>query len=360
MKIFNGRVKKILFFCFVFTIGFEAAAVFYFSKSYEALLSNNYPVSPESSDQNGELALINNLWERYNGLAVNVENYNRKVTAGFIFFSIFTFTLACLFTALFFLNEIAQEKAEQNHKKELAQRDDVIRHYARLSSVVQIPRDIVHQWKQPLNNLKMIVSNMRDSVSEEDYDQLGGLSDDANKVIRLFSDTIDDFNNLFVSESEDSIFDIKDILDYVVLLFRGVINENGIQCNVEYDGNLRIYGKKSRLTQVFNNMMDNSIYAIKENNTQKGIISIVCRENDRDISVTFRDNGGGIPREILDHVFSAYFTSKGSKGSGLGLSICREIISQFFGGSMEFRNMENGAEFIVSIPKFGGEGYGQG
>jgi signal transduction histidine kinase len=368
MQIFTkGRVKTLLLLFFILSITLEVLILLYFSKAYETLfeqLKNNglvlYNRNYYGSFGINNSALNNNqsgksLLEDYINLFRNVEVFNRKVSASIIFFAILNLFQSILLAAASFLYEIIQEKNKKDYQKQLTYRDNVIHHYAHLSSLAGISSDIIHQWKQPLNNLMMIISNIQDSVAEKDYEILDDLSVDAKKAITLLSSTINDFKEMLISESDDSLFDIKDVVDNVTLLFKSTLTENGIRCKTEYDGNLRIHGKKSRLMQVFNNLFDNSIYAIKDRKIQNGLITIGCHESNREVIVLFEDNGGGISKDMQENVFNAYYTSKGSQGSGLGLSISNEVLSKYFNGNMEFRNTGTGVEFKLIIPKFFGE-----
>jgi len=73
----------------------------------------------------------------------------------------------------------------------------------------------------------------------------------------------------------------------------------------------------------------------------------------RDAAV--RDNGGGIPEEILDRIFDPYFTTK-ADGSGIGLYMSKMIIELHMKGSITAKNIEGGVEFIVSVPLVEGVG----
>ena len=68
-----------------------------------------------------------------------------------------------------------------------------------------------------------------------------------------------------------------------------------------------------------------------------------------------RDNGGGIPAEILERIFDPYFSTKES-GTGIGLYMSKMIIERNMKGGITARNIEGGTEFIVFSPLAGGNG----
>ena len=68
-------------------------------------------------------------------------------------------------------------------------------------------------------------------------------------------------------------------------------------------------------------------------------------------TIRIRDNGGGIPQDLLpDKIFEEHVSTKGDKGSGIGLSICRSIIEQHMGGRIWAHNVDDGAEFVIELP----------
>jgi C4-dicarboxylate-specific signal transduction histidine kinase len=83
--------------------------------------------------------------------------------------------------------------------------------------------------------------------------------------------------------------------------------------------------------------------------TQGRIDIGLSKGGDGKVLVTVKDNGGGIPDEIIDRIFNTYFTTKaGEKGTGIGLYISKTIIEDM-GGALTARNVNGGAEFTISL-----------
>ncbi len=101
------------------------------------------------------------------------------------------------------------------------------------------------------------------------------------------------------------------------------------------------------LSQVFMNLIGNSVDAIKE----KGNITIQTRNLSDKLIVSIADDGMGIPEKVRSNIFNPFFTTKGvGKGTGLGLSIVHGIIEKH-GGKIEVVSEEGkGAEFIIELP----------
>ena len=103
-----------------------------------------------------------------------------------------------------------------------------------------------------------------------------------------------------------------------------------------------------KLIQVWNHLLQNSIHSIQTNG--EIIISVRKGITKPSVLVSFQDNGKGISDDIKEKIFDPFFTTKKSgEGSGLGLHICREIISQH-SGTISFESNPKKTIFTVEIP----------
>jgi signal transduction histidine kinase len=112
------------------------------------------------------------------------------------------------------------------------------------------------------------------------------------------------------------------------------------------------------ISRVFLNIINNACYStnIKKKELKDAyvpVLSIKTKNYEDRIEIIIRDNGKGIPRDIIDKVFNPFFTTKpAGSGTGLGLSISYDIITQEHKGELNFDTKEGEfAEFTISIPK---------
>ena len=82
----------------------------------------------------------------------------------------------------------------------------------------------------------------------------------------------------------------------------------------------------------------------------KPLISILLQVSNNKVFIIIRDNAGGIPAPLLSKLFDPYFTTKGSKGTGIGLNICKTIVEESLGGNLKVKNCLNGAQFTIELP----------
>ena len=129
-----------------------------------------------------------------------------------------------------------------------------------------------------------------------------------------------------------------------------VWNELKYHCTVEKDlGDIpELYCIPNQLNQVFMNMLVNAGQATKDT---KGRIRIRTWANDRNINVSIRDNGTGIPADKVGKIFEPFFTTKDpGSGTGLGLSLAYDIVKKHGGSINVNTDVGVGTEFVISLP----------
>jgi signal transduction histidine kinase len=109
----------------------------------------------------------------------------------------------------------------------------------------------------------------------------------------------------------------------------------------------RIQAYGGELNQVWTNLIDNAIHAVKGT----GRISVTTRSENSHVVVEIQDNGEGIPPEIQNRIFEPFFSTKGvGSGTGLGLVISHRIIADRHGGEIEFESERGQTVFRVRLP----------
>ncbi len=163
-----------------------------------------------------------------------------------------------------------------------------------------------------------------------------------------------------VDDDERAGVDVNVLLDKVADV---AANELRFRAHVvrEYGALPAVVANESRLSQVFLNLILNAAHAIDEGAPDRNCVCIATSQEGREVRVSVSDTGRGIAPENLPRLFEPFFTTKArGLGSGLGLSICRDIV-QSHGGRIEVQSTpEKGSRFTVYLPiGVGAEGSGQ-
>ena len=107
-----------------------------------------------------------------------------------------------------------------------------------------------------------------------------------------------------------------------------------------------------KVAQVFLNLLINAAHAVEEGHLEGNEIRVRTWAEGEDVFAEVSDSGGGIAPEIRDKLFTPFFTTKTvGKGSGLGLSICKSIVTGFGGRICLTSDVGEGACFLVSLPR---------
>ncbi len=252
------------------------------------------------------------------------------------------------------INETLEQRVAQELVKNI-KHEFLLIQQSRLAAMGEMIGNIAHQWRQPLNALGLLLYNIKDAYrfNKLDAAYLEQAVADGNRMVQKMSTTISDFSNFFRPDKEIVVFSaLKQIKEAIVLVESSFLNSN-ISIHINAPQDLNLMGFPNEYSQVLLNLLSNAKEAILAHNKPHrptcGRVDIVLSEQNRQGCVTVRDNGGGIPAEILDRIFDPYFSTKES-GTGIGLYMSKMIIERNMKGGIKARNIEGGAEFIVASP----------
>lgn len=134
-------------------------------------------------------------------------------------------------------------------------------------------------------------------------------------------------------------------LDIVLTLYHNQL-KHGIEVTKLYDEIPDILCYPDELNQVWTNLVQNAIQAMKG----KGTLQVDVRKQDGEVLVRFTDSGCGIPKEIQARIFEPFFTTKpAGEGTGLGLDICRSIIEKH-NGRLDVESEPGNTTFSIALP----------
>ena len=211
---------------------------------------------------------------------------------------------------------------------------------------------IAHQWKQPLNAVSLIAQELNDAYihGELDRNELQTHIDQILKQVAFMSRTIDDFRSFYKPAKNKELFNPKTEVDRVIELLSIQIGKLGIDIEISGTQTLWVMGYPSEFKQVILNILNNAEDIFSDRRIAQPYIQINFSEADQRIMIAICDNGGGIPAELLpEKLFDPFVSTKGSKGTGIGLSLGRTIM-QRMNGELEAYNTQEGACFKLVLP----------
>ncbi|WP_052010043.1 MULTISPECIES: sensor histidine kinase [unclassified Alteromonas] len=148
------------------------------------------------------------------------------------------------------------------------------------------------------------------------------------------------------SDSKQEQLSIQSAIDLAISLVRNELKYNAV-LHYEPGDDFYVTGNLTELSQVFVNLLVNAVHAISEN----GAIEINIEATDKNVVVSVKDNGCGIPPENLGKLFQPFFTTKEiGTGTGLGLAISHGIIESHNGKISIESQVGEGTCFTITLP----------
>jgi len=199
------------------------------------------------------------------------------------------------------------------------------------------------------SGLKEQLANGRDvnEITNEEVEELhlaiNTIQRRSEGLIRFVSD----FRNLTqIPIPKLSKFNIRETLDEIEILLAKELKENNVSLSIKSDPEpLILNADKMLIEQVLINLMKNAIQAFDEQTTR--LIEVSASLNDKKRpTISVKDNGSGIDEEALEKIFIPFFTTK-QTGSGIGLSLSKQIMRQHQGTLAVKSKMDEGTEFIL-------------
>ncbi|NTV95316.1 MAG: PAS domain S-box protein [Thiobacillus sp.] len=248
------------------------------------------------------------------------------------------------------LNETLEQRVAEEVAKN-REKDMVLIQQSRLAAMGEMIGNIAHQWRQPLNALGLVLTNIKDAY---DFNELTGeyldqTATQGERLIQKMSTTINDFRNFFRPDKELKAFSALDQIKEALSLVEASFRNNNIAISLAADADLLLLGFPNEYSQVLLNVLGNAKDAISAGGRTDGQVRITLNREGRTGCVAIRDNGGGIRDDILDKIFEPYFSTK-KMGTGIGLYMSKMIVERNMSGSVSARNVEGGAEFTIRIP----------
>ena len=214
--------------------------------------------------------------------------------------------------------------------------------------------NISHDFRSPLTSIKGYLEAIQDgTIPPEMLDKyIGIMLFETERLTKLTSNilTLNELDPKSVI-LDISTFDLNSIIRHTVETFEGTCKKKGIKFNITYANSVQnVKADKGRIQQVIYNLIDNAIKFSKENS----YIYITVKEKGEKAQISIKDTGCGIAKEDIDKIWDRFYKSDSSrgrdkKGSGLGLSITKEVI-QAHGENIDVVSTVGvGTEFIFTL-----------
>ena len=238
--------------------------------------------------------------------------------------------------------DVAQKELEQLHFQQLERAD-------RLASIGEMAAGIAHEIKNPLAGISAAVTIIKDDMPPDD--PRGSILGEVIEQVKRLDKTVNDL--LFFGKPslpELTCVDINTILTTTLKFasqHRGVVN---IERRIDLHPDLPpVYADDKQMQQVFLNIVLNAYQAMPSGGVLGITSSLTVRNGIEYVRVDVSDTGSGIPHQILEKIFTPFYTTK-AQGTGLGLPICNKLVKLHKGDIRVTSNDTAGTVFTVELP----------
>ncbi|MCF6201494.1 MAG: HAMP domain-containing histidine kinase [Hydrogenimonas sp.] len=246
--------------------------------------------------------------------------------------------------------EIASEEMREALEKNKKQTEQMLKQ-SRLASMGEMVSMIAHQWRQPLNAISLTATDLKIKISLGELD-MSKITEGLEKIVshvQHLSDTVEDFRRFFKSEKSMAETTFKDIVESIETIIETTAKNSSIDINYRLDKSCIFKSYPNELKQAILNLVKNAEDVLIERGVKRPRIEIVSRCDERKSYLEIRDNGGGVPPEILEHIFEPDFSTKKDNGTGVGLYMTKIIVEEHCGGRLKVENNKEGATFTIEL-----------
>nr|MBP8084425.1 GAF domain-containing protein [Spirochaetota bacterium] len=251
--------------------------------------------------------------------------------------------------AAFSMESFTHLSSLKEQMEKIKSRQSAIVESEKMAAVGRIAAHIAHEIRNPLATMGLYAKRILQTIAkgQKNIDSIKHGADviklEVERLEKILSNVMD-FTRLdtYIKEYHS----INDVADDTYNLLKNLFQERKITADIRLAEDLPLVKSDfNQLKQVMLNLIQNAMDASGEN----GLVQIETGLKDSKVFFAVKDTGKGIAPENLSKLFEPFFTTK-TNGVGLGLAVCKKIVTDH-GGEITAQNREHGgAEFIVEFP----------
>jgi PAS domain S-box-containing protein len=211
----------------------------------------------------------------------------------------------------------------------------------KIAATGRMAATIAHEINNPLQAIVNLLSLLRPAVnSPEGIEYLDAVESELLRVSHIARQTL----GFYRENTSATNMSLSDLVLHAVTIYEPRCRELGIEIRKSLDSSKTIALRRGEMMQVISNLLSNSIYAMQTG----GVLSVsvkdagaasdeVVRATPDEIVLTIKDNGVGIQADVLPKVFDAFFTTRNTVGTGIGLFVARQFV-EGHGGRVELES----------------------
>ena len=244
---------------------------------------------------------------------------------------------------------IKYDLEELKKQKEIAELSDKLKE--------QFLANVSHEIRTPMNGvlgMAHLLSKTNPTKEQEEY--IDAIKSSSNNLMVIINDILD-FSKINAGKIEfnESEFNLRDLVKGIMQILRVKAEEKNIQlgCTIDYHIKDKLIGDPIRLNQILTNLMANAVKFTNKGKVTLDVKLLELKENVCRIRLRIIDTGIGIPENKLNSIFDSFEQAENNKrryeGTGLGLTIVKQLVELQGGTVIVKSRLNEGSEFIVDM-----------
>ena len=238
-----------------------------------------------------------------------------------------------------------------NHiQMKLAKQQDIMLKQEQLSVLGEMAGGMAHDINTPISAINTAITMFsKKTTDEREQAILKNMQISTDRVISIVTSMRNQVRNMGSNEKEN--FSLNVMASDLNIIVQNELKKSGCTFTVDIKEEISIYGERTKLGQVLTNLVVNGIQAYSSNGKKGNVTLFAKMENPDTCLIEIIDEAGGIPEKVQPYIFNNIMTTKGSKGTGLGLYLAATVIKGVYEGSIDFKTeIGKGTKFIIKIP----------
>ncbi len=249
-----------------------------------------------------------------------------------------------------------QNKVLEDTLKQLKETELQLVQTEKIVSLGRMSAGIIHEINNPLNFASTglyVLRNQGERLAKEEPREFFDVIQDIDEGLQRVKNIVGDLRSF--THSDQNQRDLVKLTEVITAALRFLSNEwrDKVQIDQAVPLDLLCRANKNKLTQVFVNLIQNSLDALKNKaeGSEPPLIRIAGRKENGRIIIFVRDNGEGVSAENISKIFDPFFTTRDiGKGMGMGLSICYRIIQEHHGTISVTSERGRFCQFTIELP----------
>ncbi len=216
-----------------------------------------------------------------------------------------------------------------------------------------------HEIRTPMNGIIGVLSLLKDASLSEEYKRLLQTAARSADSLLLIINDILDFSKIEAGkiDFESIVFDLRDLMEEVTLLFTEAANMKQVDlfCFIPTNIETQVYGDPTRLRQILTNLVSNAVKFADQGEVVLQVVMVKKQEDIQLLRFSVEDTGIGISPEAMKGLFTKFTQADGSTtrkygGTGLGLSVCKQLVEKQEGEIGVESEVGKGTVFWFTLP----------